>query len=648
MNDYCIAYLWGILILLSFVGWGGIINRILFPKYRFDWGQQATWGVAWSIFVGGLLNLTWNISKTTIFLFLVIGLLCWGIDFWWHGKFFLKFLSKNFRKILNNKLLFIGGIITCILIFIQYGSSVFSYQFHPHDDYQAYFVFPQKMIQMGSMGVDPFSERRLLSSLGGQSFLHTFILSFLSEENLRIIDPGIASIIFFGLTLGFLKEKNINPKIRLLILFPLLFIPSPTSNITSLVMGTALFFSLFRFLFWNKLEFNSFFANGFIIALVTAAVIASKSSLIPPVIILFISSYLFYFIRSINKQKCISELFFSILLIIIFLMPWMISMYQSSGTLLYPLLGKGYHSSVYNKDYLSPSNDLLTINGLSSVLLSISNVYFISLLLTVAFYLKFKPWKPSQKDKRSTLFSLIISSFLGTIIIVLVTGGYSKSLRYYFPLVLTTFITLTITSISYIESQKKLSFFKLMPVLVNMIVVGMLMGGGNGWQGILKSYKGKLLGIESGIVNRSSISTQKEIDTYAKIQQAIPKEEILLSRLNKPFLFDFRRNIIFIIDAPAASLPPGMPFFKGAQPFAEYLISKSIRYVAYDYGKPPTVHKKFWEKKLKEEGEKIHPWVRNHARYTIELHDNIESLGKTKKRIYDDGKIFVIDLMSNE
>jgi hypothetical protein len=646
MINYFLVFSWGILLLLSFIGWGNIINKILFHKYRVDWGQRAAWGVAWAIAVGGLLNLTWSISRVTILLFLVSGLVYWIFDFWQHRKSFIKSLLSYFKSALNNRLVFLGWSLIFVIIFIQYGSLLFSYQFHPHDDYQAYFVFPKKMIELGSMGADPFSERRLLSSLGGQYFLHTFILSFLSEENLRIIDPGIAFIIFWGLTLGLLKEEKINRKIQLLILIPLLLIPAPTSNITSLVMGTALFFSLFRFLFWDRIQVNNFLANSFIIALISTAIVASKSSLIPPVVIFLISSYLFYFIRSSNKKKIVTEIVIFIVLAIILLLPWMISMYQSSGTLLYPLLGKGYHISVYDKNYILPTNDLFTINGLLNILLSLSNVYFICFLLVVAFYFQFKPWQSSHDNRRVALLSLIISSVFGVVITVLVTGGYSKSLRYYFPYVLTTIIVLTITSISQIKLEKKLTDSKLIPVLVSMLVLGMLVGGGNSWQGILSSYKGKLLSIKVGIVNSSSITSPEEIDTYTKIQQSIPKGEIIFSRLNKPFLFDFRKNTIFIIDAPAASLPPGMPFFKGSDLLAEYLTSKSIRYVAYDYEKPPTVDKRYWEEKLKEEGVKIHPWVRNHARYTIDLHNNLENLGKTRKKIYDDGQVFVIDLMT--
>jgi hypothetical protein len=68
--SYSFAFFWGILIVLSLIGWGGILNRILFPKQQIDWGQKATLGIAFTILVGGILNVTWSISKLVIFIYL--------------------------------------------------------------------------------------------------------------------------------------------------------------------------------------------------------------------------------------------------------------------------------------------------------------------------------------------------------------------------------------------------------------------------------------------------------------------------------------------------------------------------------------------------------------------------------------------------
>lgn len=41
MIPYFLAFGWGILILLSFIGWGSVLNRILFPKNRQIGGRKV-------------------------------------------------------------------------------------------------------------------------------------------------------------------------------------------------------------------------------------------------------------------------------------------------------------------------------------------------------------------------------------------------------------------------------------------------------------------------------------------------------------------------------------------------------------------------------------------------------------------------------
>jgi hypothetical protein len=194
MISYFLAFAWGICIIVSLIGWGGAINRILFPEYRVDWGQRAAWGIAWSVIFGGLLNVTWTISQTTILIYIFSGAVYAIIDAWRNKTSIADELNRLINDFKQNIFLAIGTVIAFLLTAVQYCSSVAWYNFNLYDDYHAYFVFPHKMLQIGSLGADPFSERRLVSSLGGQSFLHTFSLSLLDERSLYLIDPGLSLI----------------------------------------------------------------------------------------------------------------------------------------------------------------------------------------------------------------------------------------------------------------------------------------------------------------------------------------------------------------------------------------------------------------------------------------------------------------------
>ena len=150
---------------------------------------------------------------------------------------------------------------------------------NPHDDFHAYFVFPNKMIQSGSIGPDPYSERRMTSSLGGQYFLDAFVLAALSEENLHLIDPGLGIVLSAGLLLGYGKRRRAPEIGTITAVLLLLIIPPTTSNVTSLVVDVALFLGQFRTLVYPLKARSPMFAKSCGTALITAALFASKSGL---------------------------------------------------------------------------------------------------------------------------------------------------------------------------------------------------------------------------------------------------------------------------------------------------------------------------------------------------------------------------------
>jgi hypothetical protein len=156
-------------------------------------------------------------------------------------------------------------------------------------------------------------------------------------------------------------------------------------------------------------------------------------------------------------------------------------------------------------------------------------------------------------------------------------------------------------------------------------------------------YNNYLKNIASAFKNVPLV-TLDEREKYSKMLDSVPEKEIVLTRLDKPFLMNFKKHTIWIADYPGgASLPPGMPSFKGEEPLADYLVSQSIRYVAYSYANEASFPRKSLEWRL--EIKPLTFWLRNQALNTFEFQDSLQKLGKTRKRIYDDGQNFVIDLL---
>jgi hypothetical protein len=632
MNSYFLSFAWGIFILISFIGWGGAINRILFPKHRVDWGQRAAWGMAWSMCFGGVLNLTWTISQTTVLTYLALGFIYWLIDFYKSRNLFINSLSE-IRLYRSHWLLVLGIFAVALLNLWHYAGWVYSLIFDFLDDYHAYFVYPEKMLQMGAFGPDPFSERRL-SSLGGQSFLHTFILSILGNENLHIIDPGIPCVISVGLLLGYFKDKNVRTEAAVFLVFIFLCMHYPKINISSTVTGTAMFISLFRTLDWEEMKSSPWIPNAFIVALVTAGVCSLKTTLIPACVILVIASYFFYILGAKgDRRTAVSECLLAGILTLLLLLPWMIAMYQSSATLLYPLLGKGYHASAYGS-YIN--KNLTLVQALKVNIGSVINVYEFSLGLLGFAILRWRNWTIFGREAP---LSFLISALIIMPLIGWSTGG-TDSYRYGFPVISAAIIVLMAGAFAQSEVIEKTNFSNTNYILIVMVVAGIMIG--NNTTNTKNRYSGFVDNIKPGI-NGVSMISQQQIAQYIKMQESIPEGETLLTRLKKPFLLNFKRNTIFIADWPGgASPPPGMPLFKGSEPLADYLTSQSLKYVAYSYG----TEAGYPQKALLKPGKNTNYWLNNQAKNTLDFEASLKELGKTRKRVYDDGDIFILDLLS--
>ncbi len=646
ISSYSFAFFWGILIILSLIGWGSVLNRILFPKQQTDWGHKAAWGISFSIAIGGILNLTWSISNTVIFIYLGLGLCYCLVNLYQERKSIINQISHYREKCHKDKLVLIGTILILLLIVVRYAGSIVNYSFNPHDDYHGYFVFPHKMLEMGSMGKDPFNARRLISSLGGQTFLDTFVLSALSDKNLSIIDSGVGLVVAIGAILGLFQERKISDRFSIVILLLFLVIRLDKVNISSVIIALSLFVSLFRLLNYQRLRSDNSLANSCIIALVAAAICILKSNLIIPCFILMSLTYFFDLLESNAKKKAIYEILVTASLILVFLLPWTISMYQSSGTFLYPLLGKGYQASTYDKNYPSPTSEVTIFKALQIVGDAIINgvdllsVGLLSLIIS--------------RQQRQNLLSaesplpLILSAVLGTIILALAVGGhnvgkYGIACRYSVSFLVSTIIILMTLALENTANHNQIDRLPFQSILISMFVAGLLFGSLSE-KDIIQT---NLSNLRFGLSGNDLVAQQEEVDRYTKMFQAIPPSETILTRLEKPFLLDFSRQRIFIVDIPGeASLPPGMPFFKGSEALADYLISKSIRYVAYSYASEAGFSQESYQWMLNPQRASI--WYRNEARYTFNFQDNLKQLGETRKRIYDDGENFVLDLQSLE
>ena len=633
--SYFYACLWAFFILLACVGWGWLVSTVS-SKNNYRLGMLGVFGISFSMIIGGFFNLYKLISPFSVIIYLCIGSL-----------FFLLFLWRRRNNIIDQvkqgiRILQLDKVFTSLVLYATFFLiiRISFYDFHPIDDNGGYLAFPFKMIQTGELGGDPFSERRIVSSLGGQYFLDTFVLAVLDYKYIHIIDNVVSFVFYLLLLYELLSSIKLNKYIKILFFVVSLFIASPTYNITSVVTSSVLFLGLLILIFQSKKDKKEMFI---FVPIVVSALILSKSNIIVPTV--FLASYYYltafknsaFFLHSTKIKDvihgAITNLVTPLLLIIGLVTPWMISMYHSSGTFLYPILGKGYHGISYG-NFLSHyfSFDFYSfIRLFFELYTSLSLLIPLVILVIVVLFFKIR-----QKE---LLLFFLSSAILGVIALIYATGGYS--LYYYiFSFVLPVVMCCLIMINKDVDSgdQMKIS---IVTIVILFFMLGFYINKGLDVFKDIKSGISFENGLTFGFFNSNPVSSL-EIEKYHNLQATIPRNEIILARLDKNFLLNFTRNKVYIADAPgAASLPTGMPMFKGENALSEYLLSKNIKYIACSCGEGGTYSKESVSGMLKVH---VNPWLKTEAMNLIDFQENFIKLAKHKKVLYDDGINIVIDL----
>lgn len=634
------SFFWGLVLLSCFIGWGFLVSRIVFGKSSVILGLKAVIGLSFVLLLGGVLNLFEIITKQSIFVLVFLGCLLFLIQVW-DSRFLMKdYFSKfNFScfKNLNNWLL----ILLLGFIVFNYSLNVFNQKFHGYDDYQTYLAFPAKMIQTGSLGIDPYAETRVVTSLGGKYFLDSLVLSVLPFNALHLIDNGVSYLILLLLVYGAAKKLVLSNFWSLSLMFTASLIMSPSGNVTSMITSIVIFFALLLYFFKDIFFSKNNFSNSLIFSLLLFSFIVLKSNIIPFAALFILAMFVFDYLQSGRRFKVIKPYILIGVLTFLFLLPWMLSMKLSAGTLLYPIFGTGFHGAAYGS--LPAAYSEWGINNTLPLVFDIITNLIFWLCLGLAIILFYT--KDLSKENKQIIFLVFAVVALGILVNGFLTGGYGVY-RYTFAFVYPGLIFLIIMAAFNKGLYSRL--FNLQLKTFTLIIVGILIGVGfNNFLANTKNNFDKLLysvNTKNAYLDRID---EKIVESYQAMQKAVPEKETVLVRLQFPFLLDFKRNQIFLTDyVGGSSPPPGIPLYKGAEALSDYLLSQNIKYVAYSYKSEIGFTREIFIYQLKESGNwrSYNPWLRAEVENTLDFQANLKELGETRKRIYDDGEIFVLDL----
>lgn len=630
------AAAWGICIMVSMVGWGAVMRRVTAPAQKSpgDWGQLACIGFSLTTVVGGILNFFALISRLSVISYVVLGVVAFSYS---PSRDLIRFPAPGgdgrfsaypwFAK----ALLLLAGLLLCVRFFgavvtTEAPNTVYP-AINPYDDLQGYLVFPEKMIQTGAMGVDPFSLRRTPThTLGGSPFLKSLIVAAFPEENVPLLDAGLGPVLVVGVLLGYLAQMAASPLATGIVLLTFLLIPAPTWNTTPMVIPMALILSLFRiqteaFTAQNRLS------GPVLIGLHVAALASLKSSLIPAAVALAAVNYLLISATAGNRGEAIRRAAVACLSCGLFLSPWIADMYRMTGSL-FPVSLAIYHA---NPEFVRTLKELTDWRLFFSHIRVFPPIPFlvIAVLLAITGAGRGRP-----KMERLATVSLVAAVLLDVAGVVVGMGGFNLIYRYVLAVVVAGALVVVAQFVVGAERRRSSGEPVLKAVLIGGLAVGVFLGA-NARQ-VKDIYAGCIRAAARGLRGDKLVS-QDIAERQSRLQMSIPPGVTVLTRLRVPFLLDFRRNRVFIIDFPGgAGLAPGMPFFTGSESLAEYLTSRGIRYFAFDYADLSAM--------VPARPTRMSPFATTVFLLTSDLYQNLQELSRTRRRIYQDGSALVLDL----
>lgn len=633
-----LALAWGLLLAVSMAGWGAVAARLAGPR-RLDFGFQGALGLALTVAVGGVFNLLSWISRPALLFWVAGGVAGFAVDFLRKRKSsspdpgaraqrygFAALAGLGLVTLLAG-LLFAGSVDGKVFTGSEYRA------FDPHDDEQSYLVFPRKMLALGGLGADPFDARRLIV-LGGQSLLQAAVAVFFPPRTTHLLDAGVGLLLSLAVVWGAARRGGLSRGAASLPLLLLLLLPAGAArgNTTALFTGVALLAGAVRLVDEEPFAGAPRLRRAMPLGLVLAALVAVKTTFLPAVVLFLAFDALLAFARERDATR-LGDALTAGALGALFLSPWMISVKLSSGTFLFPLLGRGFQGRIpWTRIPGIPGEALGPVVGWTG-LLAKSLLVFASVGV-----LAFLAW---IVRRRTAPVALGLATLVLPAVLRFAGDPYlERSLwRYGFPAFAAAVSLLLAACLPRPNGESRISgrLAAAGALLIAAAVVArdarLTLGG----------YRQAVASVASAVSGRPLLDHDLATRT-ASLLADVPAGATVLTRVPHPVYLDPAAHRLFLFPIPGmSSPPPGMPFFRGAEPVARYLLGAGVRYVAYgDRGDGSSLL-------LLTDADVRYRYPLSKSRWALlafnrDFHRNVLDLSFTRRRLADRPEAFVLDL----
>lgn len=628
------AMAWAWLLLISLNGWGRLTGR-LFRARRLPASVACSLGVAALVFLGGWLNLVHGIYPGVLFALTAIGLLLYFSlrrdrpeEYQW-----LR-LWKNAPRWSQ-----VLVILALTVLLMRVAATVRLGEFYVTDDGSGYLVFPQKMLATHHFAADPFSDRRVISSLGGSYILQGFVIAATSLSNIGMADRTLGLILIFFALIDLGVGFGLSPRRIAVMELIVCLIPQETFNLTFTILPIAMFLAMIWIIYLTPdQEEHQQWRSALLAGIIGGGILSLKSTFLPYVGTVALIPYIFLFWKKKRLQMWMLPILAGAAAVVT-VAAWMLAMKHASGTYLFPILGHGVDYSSYglfsSMPRFSSSRAVCKIFIQAAALLLLAGFqYYVGL-----------------DDRKSRMsFGILIAAALAITAFNYESGGdfiWRYNFAQFFTAILVFYAAQAALGPESSSQRKQKTVYGVAILsLVSCIFYYDLEGGA------FKPFRQMRMEMQQYPHNlRASLSGRNLVSPgiaaeYRAVESALPAGATALDISIDSFLFaDTAHKRILLDDWPGAAGPaPGWPLTQGPEAVAEYLLRNSVRYVIYDYQYadwssmnscqffPSVAHLSVADEKLEILG-------------LVTLHQ-FNQLRALHKSIYDDGRFAVIDLAS--
>jgi hypothetical protein len=637
-HSVALAACWSMAMLASFVGWGSLANLWLAPERPMDTGLRAGWGMALFVVTGGFLCAAHLAVRPVLVAHVGVGVLAL-LGLWAHRPTRGSSATRWRRR--AAVLLGRSGVIAVVvgvyaMAVLMLVAFLGNHRFQLSDDPPLYFTLSEGVVQTGSL-FQPYAARRI-SSLGGQVYLHAAFISVAPIYYLHVVDAGISLVVVAALVVGHAGRSGLKPwhavpiGLAALVLFTL---QNVRVNTASLMSGVAAMMTLYRTVrvpFGRDSRWPIWpIEPRRALALAGCAVVpillrtSNAAAVLPFVVLVFASDFLLGVRKPWTRESLLSlartgGLFAGTFLLL--LSPWSIMLRQSCGTFFFP----------FGHDNLTPGWTFLAHPS------SLTEEFVVHLFhgKPLALFVPFAVagLVPLAGRARNDLTALTVATLVGLLAQSWQSAafGADPTARYYFAYVAATAV---IVAMSVGRSGSRAA---LVAVAVTAHVT---LSRDDTRDTLSTSVANAIAAVDEPARDLHAFDAQNA--DYLEVQSHVPPRVPIATAVLEPFRFDFRRNVVYVLDTLGGMGPkPGWPLGQGPEALGRYFLANGVQYlVSVDFNLPSEFYNKaHWTSHLS----KVGSYLRGEAVLQLDAEDAIEKLTAARLVLYRAHGMTVVDL----